>query len=164
MNITLWILQVLLALHGMGGSGEDFSKDLFEQADTYGWLIVAPTINYGDWKNPIIVAREDPTLIRALSDYLDQLPQQTWCVADMRSLSLGLAFDGVLAWNSLFHLCHEDQRRMFPIFRTHAAQRAALMFTSGPAHGVAIGTFEGGRCITQVWTPPNTAPATCRAQ
>ena len=32
---------------------------------------------------------------------------------------------------------------MFPIFRTHAAQRAALMFTSGPAHGVAIGTFEG---------------------
>jgi hypothetical protein len=32
---------------------------------------------------------------------------------------------------------------MFPIFAAHAASGAALMFTSGPAHGEAIGTFEG---------------------
>jgi pimeloyl-ACP methyl ester carboxylesterase len=70
-------LQVLLALHGMGGTGEDFSKDLVEQADKYGWLLVAPTIDYGDWKNPSVVAREDPVLIRALADYLEQLPQLT---------------------------------------------------------------------------------------
>ena len=68
-------LQVLLALHGMGGNGEEFSKDLVEQADHYGWLLVAPTIDYGDWTNPNIVAREEPILIRALADYLDQLPQ-----------------------------------------------------------------------------------------
>ena len=37
----------------------------------------------------------------------------------------------------------DDQRRMFPVSRAHAAPRAALMFTSGPAHGVAMGTFEG---------------------
>jgi pimeloyl-ACP methyl ester carboxylesterase len=60
----------------MGGNGEDFSRELAEQADRYGWLIVAPTIDYGDWTNPTIVAREDPQLIRALSDYLDQLPEQ----------------------------------------------------------------------------------------
>src|SRR5919198_925192 len=40
-------VQVLLALHGMGGNGESFSKDLIEQADRYGWLLVAPTIEYG---------------------------------------------------------------------------------------------------------------------
>jgi pimeloyl-ACP methyl ester carboxylesterase len=68
-------VQVLLALHGMGGNGEDFSRDLVEQADHYGWLLVAPTIDYGDWTNPNVVAREDPILIRALADYLDQLPQ-----------------------------------------------------------------------------------------
>jgi pimeloyl-ACP methyl ester carboxylesterase len=68
-------VQVLLALHGMGGNGEDFSKDLVEQADHYGWLLVAPTIDYGDWTNPNVVAREEPILIRALADYLDQLPQ-----------------------------------------------------------------------------------------
>ena len=51
--------------------------------------------------------------------------------------------DGILAWDSFFHLCPDDQRRMFPIFRQHAASRAALMFTSGPAHGEAIGSYKG---------------------
>ena len=32
---------------------------------------------------------------------------------------------------------------MFPIFAAHAGQAAALMFTSGPRHGEAIGTFHG---------------------
>jgi hypothetical protein len=31
---------------------------------------------------------------------------------------------------------------MFPVFRKHAAPRAALMFTSGPSHGEAIGTYQ----------------------
>ena len=69
----------------------------------------------------------------------DRFPQQTWCAADMRSLSLGRTFDGILAWDSFFHLCHDDQRHMFPVFRTHAAPRAALMFTSGPGHAEATG-------------------------
>ncbi len=72
-----------------------------------------------------------------------RLPGQAWHVADMRSLSLDWVFDGIVAWDSFFHLSPDDQRRMFPIFRTHAAPRAALMFTSGPEHGVAMGTFEG---------------------
>ncbi len=71
------------------------------------------------------------------------LPEQVWHVADMRSLSLGRRFEGILAWDSFFHLTHEDQRCMFPVFRDHAAPGAALMFTSGPAHGEAIGVFEG---------------------
>jgi len=71
------------------------------------------------------------------------LPGHSWHVADMRSLSLGRAFNGVLAWDSFFHLRHDDQQRMFPIFRAHAERGAALMFTSGPDHGVAMGTFEG---------------------
>lgn len=70
-------------------------------------------------------------------------PQQNWLVADMRSLALGRTFDGILAWDSFFHLSHDDQRLMFPIFRTHAAAHAVLMFTSGPNHGEAIGSLEG---------------------
>ncbi len=54
-----------------------------------------------------------------------------------------MAFWGILAWDSFFHLCHDEQRRMFPIFREHAAPRAALMFTSGPSHGEAIGACQG---------------------
>jgi SAM-dependent methyltransferase len=68
-------------------------------------------------------------------------PEQEWIVADMRRLALHRQFSGILAWDSFFHLNHDDQRRMFPVFRAHAAPDAALMFTSGPAHGEAIGSF-----------------------
>lgn len=73
----------------------------------------------------------------------DRMPGEDWQVADMRELALGRTFDAVLAWDSLFHLTTDDQRAMFPTFRDHAAPGAALMFTSGPAHGVAMGEFGG---------------------
>jgi SAM-dependent methyltransferase len=74
-----------------------------------------------------------------------RFPGQDWLVSDMRTLSLDRRFDGILAWNSFFHLCPDDQRRMFPIFGRHAAHRAALMFTSGPSHGESTGTYKGER-------------------
>jgi len=67
-------LQVLVALHGLGGNGEQFASHLLAQADRNRWLIVAPTIVYGDWTDPKQIASEDPRLIRWLADYLDQLP------------------------------------------------------------------------------------------
>jgi len=70
-------------------------------------------------------------------------PEREWLVADMRTLALGRRFDGVLAWDSFFHLNFDDQRRMFPVFRAHAAPGAPLMFTSGPGHGEAIGNLHG---------------------
>jgi SAM-dependent methyltransferase len=73
----------------------------------------------------------------------ERMPGQEWHVADMRRLALARRFDGLLAWDSFFHLTAEQQRAMFPIFRAHAAEGAALMFTSGPAHGEAIGSFAG---------------------
>ena len=73
----------------------------------------------------------------------ERFPRGDWRVADMRALRLGRAFGGLLAWDSFFHLRPDDQRRMFPVFRAHAAPGAALMFTSGPAHGVAMGWFRG---------------------
>jgi pimeloyl-ACP methyl ester carboxylesterase len=81
--------QVLIALHGMGGNGEAFGRDLVEQADHYGWLLVAPTIAYGDWKDPAQIAREDPKLIAALAEYIDQLPQITGFQTRRRVLLLG---------------------------------------------------------------------------
>ena len=70
-------------------------------------------------------------------------PERNWHIADMRSLELGRTFNGLIAWDSFFHLAPADQRCMFPAFRKHAAQRAALMFTSGPSSGEAIGTLQG---------------------
>jgi hypothetical protein len=72
-----------------------------------------------------------------------RFPAQDWIVADMRHLSLDSRFDGVLAWDSFFHLRATDQEAMFPLVRAHAAAGAALMFTSGPARGIALGTWQG---------------------
>lgn len=81
-----------------------------------------------------------PAMIALCSD---RFPQVTWTVADMRTLSLGRRFDGVLAWNSFFHLRPADQRKMFSVFQRHAAPNAALMFTSGPRGGEALGSYQG---------------------
>jgi SAM-dependent methyltransferase len=72
-----------------------------------------------------------------------RFPAHEWLVADMRTLSLDRRFGGVIAWDSFFHLTAEDQRGMFAVFAKHAAPGAALLFTSGPAHGEAIGEMEG---------------------
>ena len=72
-----------------------------------------------------------------------RFPEQTWMVGDMRTLDLGSRFDGIIAWDSFFHLTRDDRRRMFPIFRSHARRDAPLMFTSGPRRGEAIGSYKG---------------------
>jgi SAM-dependent methyltransferase len=72
-----------------------------------------------------------------------RFPQRTWHVSDMRALALEDTFAGLLAWDSFFHLAHDDQRRMFPIFKRHASAGAVLMFTSGGSHGEAIGSYHG---------------------
>jgi SAM-dependent methyltransferase len=90
--------------------------------------------------HPVVGADSSPAMIDACRE---RFPKQEWIVADMRKLALQRQFSGILAWDSFFHLCYDDQRRMFPIFRAHAAPKAALMFTSGPAHGEAIGSFAG---------------------
>jgi hypothetical protein len=72
-----------------------------------------------------------------------RFPDSEWIVADMRELGLERRFDGLLAWDSFFHLQMDDQRRMFPRFAAHVLAGAPLMFTSGPSHGEAIGSYCG---------------------
>ena len=90
--------------------------------------------------HPVVGVDSSPAMIDACRQHF---PAQQWIVADMRTLALQQKFSGLLAWDSFFHLGYDDQRSMFPVFRAHAAPNAALMFTSGPAHGEAIGNFEG---------------------
>lgn len=81
-----------------------------------------------------------PTLIALCRE---RMPSETWVVADMRELSLGRRFDGVLAWDSFFHLAPADQRAMFDVFARHVAPGGHLMFNAGPAAGEAIGEYHG---------------------
>lgn len=72
-----------------------------------------------------------------------RFPASEWIVADMRALALGRRFDGILAWDSFFHLGTDDQRSMFPRFAAHAGPGAPLLFTSGSSEGEAIGSYCG---------------------
>jgi SAM-dependent methyltransferase len=81
-----------------------------------------------------------PTMISLCRE---RLPDQEWIVADMRQLALGRRYNGILAWDSFFHLHHDDQRRMFGIFADHASIGAILMFNAGPEHGERVGEYRG---------------------
>src|ERR1700731_1505010 len=74
---------------------------------------------------------------------VDRFPEHQWHIADMRTLTLGRTFGGILAWDSFFHLPAGDQRRIFAIFKQHAAPSAVLMFPSGPPAGEQIGSYRG---------------------
>ena len=104
------------------GSGEPIARSLIESGFEVAGVDASPTL---------------------ISLCRDRFPGREWLVADMRSLALGRRFQGLNAWDSFFHLPHDDQRRMFPIFREHLALGAALLFTSGPSHGEAIGNYQG---------------------
>jgi pimeloyl-ACP methyl ester carboxylesterase len=82
-------LQVVIALHGMGGNGNDFGGALASYADAHGWLIVAPTISYGDWTDPAQIVHEDPALVAWLSDYVANLGDRTGYAVAPRVVILG---------------------------------------------------------------------------
>ena len=104
------------------GSGQPIARDLLER----GFAVVGIDAS--------------PTLVATCRS---RFPSAEWLVADMRSLSIDRRFDGLVAWDSFFHLGLEEQRAMFTTFRAHAAPGAVLLFTTGPEHGVAMGAFEG---------------------
>ena len=70
-------------------------------------------------------------------------PKQTWVQADMRTVELDQKFNAILAWDSFFHLIPDDQRQMFAQFAQFSVTNTALMFTSGPMAGEAMGDLFG---------------------
>ena len=72
-----------------------------------------------------------------------RFPAHTWLTCDMRELDLARKFDGLLAWDSFFHLPHDDQKKMFSIFQQHTRKDAPLMFTAGPDHGEVTNPLWG---------------------
>ena len=88
----------------------------------------------------VVGVDSSPTLI-ALSR--ERFPDDEWIVMDMRRLDLGRRFDGILAWDSFFHLNMDDQRKMFRRFAAHATPGAPFMFTSGTSEGSVLGEYHG---------------------
>lgn len=62
-------------------------------------------------------------------------PDGDWRTGDMRQLDLGETFDGLIAWNSFFHLTPDEQRATLPILADHIGPGGRLLVTVGPEAG-----------------------------
>lgn len=70
-------------------------------------------------------------------------PGGDWRAADMRSFDLGETFDGIIAWDSFFHLAPDAQRECIARFARHLAPKGSLLLTVGPEAGVREGQVGG---------------------
>lgn len=74
-----------------------------------------------------------------------RFPQGDWRLADMRDLELPQSFDGIIAWDSFFHLTKAEQRMVLPKLAAHLLPGGALMLTVGPKEGEVDGWVGGDR-------------------
>lgn len=70
-------------------------------------------------------------------------PNGDWRQVDMRDLNLGEDFDGIVCWNSFFHLTREEQRRTLPLLAGHLRSGGSLLVTVGTHEGEVTGTVGG---------------------
>ena len=72
-----------------------------------------------------------------------KFPQQNWLVMDMCKLSLDQQFDGIVAWDSFFHLTQDEQRATLQHFIGQLNSSGALLLTIGHKAGEVLGKVEG---------------------
>ena len=73
----------------------------------------------------------------------ERWPTGDWRIGDMRALDLGEVFDGIIAWNSFFHLTEDEQRSTLPRLAAHLRKGGSLITTVGPYAGETTGTVAG---------------------
>lgn len=66
----------LMVLHGMGGSGPGIAGRVLQQARERDWVVVAPTIPYGDWRDPGQLVREELRLLPQLDNVLAAVSEE----------------------------------------------------------------------------------------
>ncbi len=66
-------------------------------------------------------------------------PEGDWRQGDMRALSLSETYDGIVAWDSFFHLTQDEQRAALPRFAALINQGGSLLVTVGHDAGEVTG-------------------------
>jgi predicted esterase len=81
----------LVVLHGMGGDGPSMASLVLPYAQAQNWIVVAPTIAYGDWRDPVQVGDEDLRLAPQLATILDSITAETGETISERALVFGFS-------------------------------------------------------------------------
>ncbi len=100
------------------GAGEPIAQALIAQGFAVTGLDIAPAM--------LAIAKQ-------------RFPSAVWMEGDMRSLSLDRRFDGIIGWDSFFHLTGEEQRACLPRLARHLTPGGVLMLTVGPDRGEVTG-------------------------
>ncbi|MEM1073959.1 MAG: class I SAM-dependent methyltransferase [Pseudomonadota bacterium] len=70
-------------------------------------------------------------------------PDGDWRQADMRDFELSESFDGIVAWDSLFHLTPSKQRTCIARMARHLSPGGSILATVGAEAGEAEGEVAG---------------------
>ncbi|CAA9245852.1 MAG: hypothetical protein AVDCRST_MAG77-1887 [uncultured Chloroflexi bacterium] len=83
--------RVLLALHGMDDTGPSLASTLLDRAQAQNWVVVAPTIRYGEWKEPLQLTQEELILAPQLVALLDAVAGETGVLTEGKALVFGFS-------------------------------------------------------------------------
>jgi pimeloyl-ACP methyl ester carboxylesterase len=81
----------LVVLHGMGGSGPGIAGRVLQQAHERGWVVVAPTIPYGDWRDPSQLVLEELRILPQIEALLSAVPVETGVRLQPRVILFGFS-------------------------------------------------------------------------
>ncbi|MBV9120381.1 MAG: hypothetical protein JOZ39_06710 [Chloroflexi bacterium] len=98
---------ILLALHGLGGNGQDFAGPLVRLSRANGWLLVAPTIPYLDYDNVLEARADEAQLLPKLESIIDDVPRRSRVAVSRRILGLGFSRGAGLLQR--FAMTHPDR-------------------------------------------------------
>ncbi|MBX9730726.1 MAG: class I SAM-dependent methyltransferase [Sphingomonas sp.] len=68
-----------------------------------------------------------------------RFPRHRWITADMRKVAMDGFYDGVLSWDSLFHLAGDAQAQMIERFGAWLAPGGRALFNTSPARTMHFG-------------------------
>jgi pimeloyl-ACP methyl ester carboxylesterase len=111
-------LRILIALHGMGDQGDHFAADLVPFAEADHWVVIAPTIVYGNNFDADQVRREDLALCDQLAATLDELSATLDLPDPPRAYLLGFSRCAQLAHH--FALLYPENVRAVAVFSAGA--------------------------------------------
>ena len=93
-----------------------------------------------------------------------RFPRHRWINADMRRVAMDGFYDGVLAWDSLFHLRGEEQAAMIERIGAWLAPNGQALFNTGPAKGISIDSYQGQPLYHESLSPQEYRAAFVRAE
>ena len=82
---------IVLAMHGLGQRGDTIGEPLRGAAAANNWVVVAPTIEYGDWIDPNRLATTEPRVMRQALDAVDHARRTLGVATNATMLAIGFS-------------------------------------------------------------------------